>query len=176
MALLGTINNPLSNQIIMNAERPNFHETAENFSEFRRKWKEYHRLIKGNSPTTNEGQILHLFQQCLDEETALQLKREIEENPHLTVANFMAFMEKDFGKDFSSQARDELRQVKLTNWGRSLLVKEWRTFKVQWEVEAMRVDDKSEKEEYKCYMINFHHIGKKKWWKKKEPKKNTSIG
>jgi hypothetical protein len=66
MALLGSINNPLSNQIIMNAERPKFQGTAENFSEFRRKWKEYHRLIKGNSPTTNEGQILHLFQQRLD--------------------------------------------------------------------------------------------------------------
>ncbi len=60
----------------------------------------------------------------------------------------MAVMEKDFGKDFSAQARDEWRQVKLTNWGRSLSVKEWRTFKVQWEVAAMRVDDKTEKEEY----------------------------
>ncbi len=62
MALLGSINNPLSNQNIMNAERSKFQGTAENFSEFRRKWKEYHRLIKDNSPTTNEGQILHLFQ------------------------------------------------------------------------------------------------------------------
>ncbi len=34
MALLGSINNPLSNQIIMNAERPKFQGTAENFSEF----------------------------------------------------------------------------------------------------------------------------------------------
>jgi hypothetical protein len=84
----------------------------------------------------------------LDEATALQLKREIEENPHLTVANFMAIVEKDFGKDFSAQARVEWRQVKLTNWGRSLSVKEWRTFKVQLEVAAMRVEDKSEKEEY----------------------------
>ncbi len=36
----------------------------------------------------------------------------------------------------------------MTNWGRSLLVKEWRTFKVQWEVAAIRVEDKIEKEEY----------------------------
>ncbi len=79
--------------------------------------EEYHRLKKGNSPTTNEGQILHLFQQCLDEATAFQLKREIDENPHLTVANFLAIMEKDFDKDFSAQARDEWRQVKFTNWG-----------------------------------------------------------
>ncbi len=100
MAILGSIINPLSNQIKMNAERPNFQETAENFLEFRRKWKEYHRLIKGNSPTTNEGQILHLFQQCFDKAKALQLKREIQEKPHLTVANFMAIMEKDFGNVF----------------------------------------------------------------------------
>ncbi len=132
----------------MNAERTKFQGTAENVSEFWRKWKEYHRLIKGNSPTTNEGHILHLFQQCLDEATALQLKREIEENPHLAVENFIAIMKKDFGEDVSAQARDEWRQVKFTNWGRSQSVKEWRIFKVQWEVAAMRVEDKSEKEDY----------------------------
>ncbi len=60
----------------------------------------------------------------------------------------MAIMERDFGKDFSAQARDEWRHVKLTNWGRNLSVKEWRTFKIQGEVAAMRVEDKSEKEEY----------------------------
>jgi hypothetical protein len=43
---------------------------------------------------------LHLFQQCLDEGTALKLKREIEESPHRTVANFMAIVKNDFGKDF----------------------------------------------------------------------------
>jgi hypothetical protein len=131
----------------MKAVRPKFQGTAENFSEFWRKWKEYHRPIKRNSPTTIEGQILHLFQQCLDEATALQLQREIEENPHLTLANFMAIVEKDFGKDFSAQSRDEWRQVKLTNWGRSLSVKGWRTLKVQWEVAAMTFDDNSEEYE-----------------------------
>ncbi len=64
MVLLASINNPLSNEIKTNAERPKFQGTAENLSEFRRKWKEYHRLLRGNSPTTNEGQILHLFHQC----------------------------------------------------------------------------------------------------------------
>ena len=94
------------------------------------------------------GKFCTFFSNALKKPTALQLKREVEENTHLTVANFKAIMEKDFGKDFSAQARDEWRQVKLTNWGRSLSVKEWRTFKVQWEVAAMRVEDKSEKEEY----------------------------
>jgi hypothetical protein len=55
----------------------------------------------------------------------------------------MDITEKDFGKDFSAQARDEWREVKLTNCWRSLTVKEWRTLRVQWEVAAMRVDDKS---------------------------------
>ena len=96
MALLGSINNPLSNQIIMNAEKPKFQGTAANFSEFRRKWNEYYRLIKGNSPTTNDGQILHLFQQCLDEATALQLKQELEDNAGLTVSKFMTIIEKEF--------------------------------------------------------------------------------
>jgi hypothetical protein len=50
MALLGSINNPFSNPIIMNAEMPKFQGTSENFSEFRPKWKEYHRLIKRTHP------------------------------------------------------------------------------------------------------------------------------
>ncbi len=60
----------------------------------------------------------------------------------------MAIMETDFSKDFSAQDRDEWRQVILNNWGRSLSVKEWRTFKVQWELAAIRVEDKSVKEKY----------------------------
>jgi hypothetical protein len=51
----------------------------------------------------------------LDEETALQLKREIEANPRITVAQFLKIMENDFGKDFSAQSRDEWRAVKLTH-------------------------------------------------------------
>jgi hypothetical protein len=54
----------------------------------------------------------------LDEGTALQLKREIEANPRITVAQFLKTMENDFGKDFSAQSRDEWRTVKLTNWGK----------------------------------------------------------
>jgi hypothetical protein len=69
---------------------------------------------------TNEGQILQFFQTCLDEGTALQLKREIEANPRITVAQFLKIMENDFSKDFSAQSCDEWRAVKLTNWGKSL--------------------------------------------------------
>jgi hypothetical protein len=43
----------------MNAERPKFQGTAEKFAEFKRGWNEYHRIIKANSPGTNEGQKLH---------------------------------------------------------------------------------------------------------------------
>jgi hypothetical protein len=65
----------------MNAERLKLQGTAENYAEFKRGWNEYHRIIKANSPGTNEGQIIHFFQTCLDEGTAVQLKREIEANP-----------------------------------------------------------------------------------------------
>ena len=37
MALLGSIRNPLSNQIFMNAEKPKFKGAAANLFEFRRK-------------------------------------------------------------------------------------------------------------------------------------------
>jgi hypothetical protein len=36
IALLGSIKNPLSNQILMNAERPKLQGTAENYAEFKR--------------------------------------------------------------------------------------------------------------------------------------------
>ncbi len=103
---------------------PNFKERqkiSQNFGENERNITD---LKKETRQQRIGGQILHLFQQCLDEATALQLRRENEENPHLTVANFMAIMEKDLGKYFSAKARDEWRQVKLTNWGRILSVKE----------------------------------------------------
>ncbi len=96
----GALKNPLSNQILMNTERPKFQGTAENYAEFKRGWNEYHRIIKANSPGTNEGQILHFFQTCLDEETALQLKREIEANPRITVAHFLKIMEKRLWQRF----------------------------------------------------------------------------
>jgi hypothetical protein len=84
----------------------------------------------------------------LDEGTALQLKREIEANPRITVTQFLKIMENDFGKDFSAQSRDEWRAVKLTNWGKFLTVKEWRTFHRQFETAADRVLDKGEHEAY----------------------------
>ena len=130
MKLLGSINNPLSNKIIMNAERPKFQRTASNFSEFRRKWNEYYKLIKGNSLTTNDGQILLLFQICLDEATVLQIKRKLEDNAGLTLAKFMTQMERDVDKNLSSQARDEWRQIRIGNCGKSLTAKEWRTFRM----------------------------------------------
>jgi hypothetical protein len=64
-----------------------------------------------DSPGTNEGQILHFFQTFLDEGTALQLKREIEANPRIKVAQFLKIMENDFGKDF--------RPNHVTNGGQS---------------------------------------------------------
>ena len=78
----------------------------------------------------------------------MQLKQELEDNAGLTVSKFMTIMERDFGKDFSSQARDELRQIRIGNCGKSLTAKEWRTFRMQWEAAARRVEDKGEREEY----------------------------
>ncbi len=57
-------------------------------------------------------------------------------------------MENDFGKDFSAQSRDEWRAVKLTNWGKRLTAKEWRTFQQQFETAADRFLDKDEREAY----------------------------
>jgi hypothetical protein len=57
-------------------------------------------------------------------------------------------MENDFGKDFSAQSRDEWRAVKLTNCGKSLTAKEWRTFQQRFETAADRFLDKGEREAY----------------------------
>ena len=60
----------------------------------------------------------------------------------------MTIMERDFGKEFSTQAREEWRSVVLHNNGRNLTAKEWRTFQLQFEIAAERVEDKGEREEY----------------------------
>ena len=91
---------------------------------------------------------MSIFKTCLDPATALQLQREQEDNPRLSVSGFMAIMERDFGKDFSAQAREEWRSVVLQNNGRNLTAKEWRTFQLQFEIAAERVEDKGEREEY----------------------------
>ncbi len=57
------------------------------------------------------------FKTCLDPATALQLQREQEDNNRLSAGGFMAIMERDFGKDFSTQAREEWRSVVLHNNG-----------------------------------------------------------
>ncbi len=78
----------------------------------------------------------------------MQLKREIETNTRITVAHFLKIMENDFRKDFSAQSRDEWRAMELTNWGKSLTAKEWRTFQQQFETAADRVLEKREREAY----------------------------
>jgi len=142
------MNNPLLSQVIMESSRPKFSGSADNFSEFRRQWGEYSQLIKDTYPAIGNPQLLTIFKTCLDNATALQLQREIRLNPSLTIANFLAIMERDFGKDFSTQAREEWRAVKLTNAGRHMTSKDWRQFQLQFEIAAERVDDKGEKEEY----------------------------
>jgi hypothetical protein len=57
-------------------------------------------------------------------------------------------MERDFGKDFSIQAREEWRAVRLEQRGRHLTAKEWRDFQLKFEVAAERVEDKGDREEY----------------------------
>ena len=91
------VNNPLLSQILMEANKPKFQGTAEQFSEFRRQWGEYSKLMRSTFPSIGEQQILSIFKTCLDPATALQLQREQEDNPRLSVSGFMAIMERDFG-------------------------------------------------------------------------------
>ena len=77
-----------------------------------------------------------------------QLQKEPEDNKRLSAGVFMAVMEGDVGKYFSTQAREEWRSVVLHNNGRNLKAKECRTFQLQFEIAAERVKDKGEREEY----------------------------
>ncbi len=95
------INNPILSQILMEASRPKFQGTAEHFSEFRRQWEEYQKLLKSTFPPIRETEILSIFKTCLDPATALQLQREHDDNSRLSACWFMAIMERDFfGNDF----------------------------------------------------------------------------
>ena len=148
MLNLAAMNNPIMSQIVLGANRPLFRGTAEHFPEFRRQWGEYLRLIKSSYPGMGQGQLVNLLKSCLDPASSIQLQREIEENSEITVGEFMATLERDFGKDYSLQAREEWAAVQLHVSGSSLTSKEWRTFQQQFEVAASRVEDKGEREEY----------------------------
>ncbi len=54
----------------------------------------------------------------------------------------------DFGRDFSAQAREEWRGIKLANTGQNLTFLEWRKCQLQFEFAADRVDDKNDREEF----------------------------
>jgi hypothetical protein len=59
----------------MEASRPKFQGSAEDFSEFKRQWREYNHTLKETFPCMGEGQYLQIFKTCLDPAKSLQLKR-----------------------------------------------------------------------------------------------------
>jgi hypothetical protein len=132
----------------MEASRPKFQDTAEHFSDFRRQWKENQKVLRSTFPSIGKTQILSILKTCLDLATALQLHREHEDNSRLSAKGCMAIMERDFGKYVLTQAREEWRSVILHNNGRNLTTKEWRTFQLQLEIAAERVEYKGEREKY----------------------------
>ena len=96
----------------------------------------------------SKSALVNILKTCLDPASALQLQREIDENPDITAQQFIAILERDFGKDYNIQAREEWAAVRLEIAGNSLSIKDWRTFQQKFEVAASRVEDKTEREEY----------------------------
>jgi hypothetical protein len=50
LANISSSNNPLLHQILMEASRPNFQGSAEDFPGFKRQWGEYHNMLKATFP------------------------------------------------------------------------------------------------------------------------------
>ncbi len=71
----------------------------------------YQKLLRSTFPSIGETKIFSIFKTCLDPASALQLQREHEDNSPLSAGGFMAIMERDFGKVFSTQAREDWRIV-----------------------------------------------------------------
>ena len=148
MAAFSSMNNPLMTQVMLSANKPRFQGTVIQFPEFQRQWKEYCKILRTIQPGMPEGQLLVLFKDCLDSTTASQLRREMENNPRLTVTTYMKTLAKTFGQDASGQARQAWCNVKLNLRGDCLDWNTWREFQQQFEVASERVDDKAEREEF----------------------------
>ena len=122
------MNYPLMSNLVLGANQPKFKGTAEHFPEFKRQWAEYLRTVKTSFPAQGDSQLLNLLKICLDAASVLQLRRELEENPEMTAVDFMHILERDFGRDYAVQARDEWANVQLQMTGNTLTSKDWRTF------------------------------------------------
>ena len=107
MMNFAAMNNPLMSQLVMGTNQPKFKGTVENFPEFRRQWGEYIRKVKSLYPALGGTQLINLMKACLDPASVLQLRRELEDNPELTADDFMNILERDFGRDWAVQAREE---------------------------------------------------------------------
>jgi hypothetical protein len=83
-------------------------------------------------------------------------------NPKLTVRAFLAVMEGDFARDFSKQAREEWRCVKLVKNGPNLTVKDWRSIQLQFDVAADRLEDKGIGRSITYFMANSRPFGKRR--------------
>ena len=57
---ISNVNNPLLSQLVMEANKPKFQGTAVQFSEFRRQWGEYSKLMRSTFPSIGEQQILSI--------------------------------------------------------------------------------------------------------------------
>ena len=105
--------------------------------------------FKTSFPALGSPQLINLLKACLDSASLIQLKHELDERPELTVNDFMALLEKDFGKDYALQAREEWAAIRLrTAPNATLTSRDWRTFQQQFELAASRVKYKGDREEY----------------------------
>ena len=81
--------------------------------------------------------------------TRKQIERRLEANPQLGYQAIWAELDREFGRDASTQARRVWESVRLSLESGELTIAAWRKFQTDFELARDRVEDRTQQEEYR---------------------------
>ena len=141
---------PVLAQLFTQYEKPIFKGHVEDWPNFQKSWEEYHDFIASLHPSgvLPESLRLQLLKASLDENSKKELRRKMEENPHITYTQFWAELQNEFEGDVNYRHRNAWERVQLDQRA-PLTSTKWRKFCAEFELLKQRVEDRTDQEEYR---------------------------
>ena len=133
--------------LLQDKQVPKFAGTAEDWPRFGREWKDYENLVREAYPGLTDKILLRTLGLGLNQACKTTLQRLTTENPDLTLRQFWAVLDKEFGKDLTHLHREAWVKVPLTIKGRALTLEEFRIFEAEFLAKGALVTDKRDREE-----------------------------